>query len=154
MEQRRFKLAWSTGREETFLEAGVPCTGPTASLAPLPHTRWEKLTGPREAAGGSEQATGQAQKAGPAVRGWGGVASEHRALGGTPAPGPPSGLAQEEGKESLQREARGRGWGGTGQKCKGPSPPAAIFKFILLQNQRLLGPQALSSRTKNIVRLL
>lgn len=86
------------------------------------------------------------------MRGWGGVASEHHALGGTPAPRPPSGLAQEEGKESLQRETRGLG--GTGQKRRGPSPPAAIFKFILLQNQRLLGPQALSSRTKNIVRVL
>ena len=100
-----------------FLEAGVPlpraCHSPGT---PPPHqagkTNWPQGGGGR----GSEQADPTGPEGRPrGGRGLGGlyVSSEYRALNGTPAPWPPSGLAQEEGKETLQRETRGLG--GTGQ---------------------------------------
>lgn len=130
MEQRRFKLAWSTGREETFLEAGVPCTGPTASLAPLPHTRREKLTGPREAAGGSEQAD---HRTGPEGRpccegvGWGGIRAPRP--GRDPCPRasqwPGSGRRQRVPAAGGERP----GMGGHRAEMQGPFPTSGHFQI-------------------------
>ena len=141
VEQRRFKLAWSTGREETFLEAGAPCLGPAAPLAPLPYTRQPAKTSRKEKQPEGKQTSPQVgggercEQANDRPRGrapwWGRHQSPAPQTGPQSHGLPGAWLRRRQGTLAVGEE----GPGAARQKRRGPSLPVAIFKFILLQNR-------------------